>query len=74
MTSGAYSIHRTDINGNIRSLTFSPNFSVGCNPNQQTISVAVDNAYNLYFSCIKTNTITGKKEMYVKKFKATVIQ
>lgn len=74
MTTGAYSIHRTDIDGNIRTLTFSPSFSVGCNTSQQTISVAVDSAYNLYFSCLKTNTGTTKKEMYVKKFKATVVQ
>lgn len=71
---GAYSIQRSDTNGNQRPITFSPTFSVGCNVGQQTISVSVDASYNLYFNCLKTNTTTGFKEMYVKKFKATVIQ
>lgn len=67
---GAYSILRVGLNGESRTLTFNPAFSVGCNAGQQTITVAVDTNYNLYFNCLKTNAGTGKKEMYVKKFRA----
>lgn len=73
-STGDYSIQRSDTSGNIRTLNFAAPFSVGCNAGQQTISVAVDSAYNLYFNCLKTNAGTTKKEMYVKKFKATVVQ
>lgn len=73
-STGVYSVHRSDINGNIRQITFASGLTVGCNPGQSTITVSVDLAYNLYFNCLKTNSITGLKDMYVKKFRATVTQ
>jgi len=68
------SVVRSDSDGNIRPITFNPSFSVGCNTSMQTITVSVDSGYNLYFNCLKTNSGTGLKEVYVKKFKATVVQ
>ena len=71
---GANGIERSDANGNIRTMTFTPSFSVGCNTSTQIVTVSVDSGYNLYYSCLKLNSVTGRKEVYVKKFKATVIQ
>lgn len=70
---GANGIERSDANGNLRTITFNPPFTVGCNVQTQVATVSVDSAYNLYFNCLKINAGTGLREVYVKKFKATVV-